>query len=32
MATIFQNVKNVVGMSLRNELRGDKDDPKDWYK
>ncbi|KFK38059.1 hypothetical protein AALP_AA3G064700 [Arabis alpina] len=32
MATIFRNVKNVIGMSLRNELRGNKEDPKDWYK
>jgi len=32
MATIFMNVKNVVGMSLRNELRGYNHTSKDWYK
>ncbi|EFH48029.1 glycosyl hydrolase family 5 protein [Arabidopsis lyrata subsp. lyrata] len=32
MATIFMNVNNVVGMSLRNELRGYNHTAKDWYK
>ncbi|WZZ74025.1 hypothetical protein YC2023_085395 [Brassica napus] len=32
MATMFANVSNVVGMSLRNELRGPKQNIKDWYK
>ncbi|CAH2045418.1 unnamed protein product [Thlaspi arvense] len=33
MASIFANVSsNVVGMSLRNELRGPKQNIKDWYK
>lgn len=31
MATIFMNVNNVVGMSLRNELRGYNHTAKDWY-
>ncbi|VYS58644.1 unnamed protein product [Arabidopsis thaliana] len=33
MASMFANVSsNVVGMSLRNELRGPKQNIKDWYK
>ncbi|XP_006483983.1 glycosyl hydrolase 5 family protein [Citrus sinensis] len=32
MATIFNGVRNVVGMSLRNELRGPKQNVKDWYR
>ncbi|XP_061346990.1 glycosyl hydrolase 5 family protein-like isoform X2 [Gastrolobium bilobum] len=32
MATIFNGVTNVVGMSLRNELRGPKQNLNDWYR
>ncbi|PON74655.1 1,4-alpha-glucan-branching enzyme [Trema orientale] len=32
MATLFKGVRNVVGMSLRNELRGPKQNVDDWYK
>ncbi|PQQ05210.1 uncharacterized protein Pyn_23910 [Prunus yedoensis var. nudiflora] len=32
MATLFKGVANVVGMSLRNELRGPKQNVDDWYK
>ncbi|KAH7515638.1 hypothetical protein FEM48_Zijuj10G0047800 [Ziziphus jujuba var. spinosa] len=32
MATLFNGVTNVVGMSLRNELRGSKQNVKDWYR
>lgn len=32
MATLFRGVGNVVGMSLRNELRGARQNVKDWYK
>ncbi|WJZ80693.1 hypothetical protein VitviT2T_000592 [Vitis vinifera] len=32
MATMFRGVTNVVGMSLRNELRGPKQNVKDWYR
>ncbi|KAF3562960.1 hypothetical protein DY000_02010983 [Brassica cretica] len=33
MASMFSNVSsNVIGMSLRNELRGPKQNVKDWYK
>ncbi|XP_047316407.1 glycosyl hydrolase 5 family protein-like [Impatiens glandulifera] len=32
MATLFSNTSNVVGMSLRNELRGHKQNVNDWYK
>lgn len=32
IATLFNNVSNVVGMSLRNELRGPKQNVNDWYK
>lgn len=32
MATLFNGVTNVVGMSLRNELRGAKQNVNDWYK
>ncbi|XP_021653492.2 glycosyl hydrolase 5 family protein [Hevea brasiliensis] len=32
MATIFNGVPNVVGMSLRNELRGQKQNVNDWYR
>ncbi|KAF5741116.1 hypothetical protein HS088_TW10G00111 [Tripterygium wilfordii] len=32
MATMFNGVSNVVGMSLRNELRGSKQDVNDWYR
>lgn len=32
VATIFMGTTNVVGMSLRNELRGPKQNPKDWYR
>nr|QST87267.1 endoglucanase 5 [Abelmoschus esculentus] len=32
MATLFNGVTNVVGMSLRNELRGPKQNLNDWYK
>ncbi|CAD6260505.1 unnamed protein product [Miscanthus lutarioriparius] len=32
MATMFAGVPNVVGMSLRNELRGARQNANDWYK
>ncbi|XP_020214123.1 glycosyl hydrolase 5 family protein [Cajanus cajan] len=32
MATLFKGVTNVVGMSLRNELRGPKQNLNDWYR
>lgn len=32
MATMFAGVPNVVGMSLRNELRGPRQNVNDWYK
>ncbi|KAK2438462.1 glycosyl hydrolase 5 family protein [Trifolium repens] len=32
MATLFRGVTNVVGMSLRNELRGPKQNVDDWYR
>ncbi|XP_035542653.1 glycosyl hydrolase 5 family protein-like [Juglans regia] len=32
MATIFNGVDNVVGMSLRNELRGPRQNVYDWYR
>ncbi|GAB2214328.1 hypothetical protein Droror1_Dr00018671 [Drosera rotundifolia] len=32
MATLFNNKTNVVGMSLRNELRGPKQNVADWYR
>ncbi|XAR64472.1 Cellulase [Bertholletia excelsa] len=32
MATMFKGSSNVVGMSLRNELRGPKQNVNDWYK
>ncbi|KAK9117367.1 hypothetical protein Sjap_016314 [Stephania japonica] len=32
MATLFNNTQNVVGMSLRNELRGHGQDVTTWYK
>ncbi|TMW88565.1 hypothetical protein EJD97_018388 [Solanum chilense] len=32
VATTFINVTNVVGMSLRNELRGPKQNVNDWYR
>ncbi|KAG6713877.1 hypothetical protein I3842_05G175000 [Carya illinoinensis] len=32
MATIFNGMANVVGMSLRNELRGDRQNVNDWYR
>ncbi|TKY67028.1 Endoglucanase E1 [Spatholobus suberectus] len=32
MATIFKGVTNVVGMSLRNELRGPKQNVNNWYR
>ncbi|RDX61725.1 hypothetical protein CR513_60018, partial [Mucuna pruriens] len=32
MATMFNGVTNVVGMSLRNELRGPKQNVDDWYR
>ncbi|KAF0929420.1 hypothetical protein E2562_021433 [Oryza meyeriana var. granulata] len=32
MATLFAGVPNVVGMSLRNELRGPRQNPHDWYR
>ncbi|CAL5438425.1 unnamed protein product [Camellia sinensis] len=32
MATLFKGTTNVVGMSLRNELRGPKQNVNDWYK
>ncbi|XP_042485936.1 glycosyl hydrolase 5 family protein-like [Macadamia integrifolia] len=31
MATLFNNVPAVVGMSLRNELRGNRQNVNDWY-
>ncbi|KAE9454163.1 hypothetical protein C3L33_13939, partial [Rhododendron williamsianum] len=32
MATMFKDTPNVVGMSLRNELRGNKSNVDDWYR
>jgi hypothetical protein len=32
MATMFNDTPNVVGMSLRNELRGNKSNVNDWYR
>jgi hypothetical protein len=32
MATMFRNTKNVVGMSLRNELRGPHQNVSLWYR
>ncbi|XP_031387460.1 glycosyl hydrolase 5 family protein-like [Punica granatum] len=32
MATLFNGVANVVGMSLRNELRGSRQNTNDWYR
>lgn len=32
MATLFRNSTNVVGMSLRNELRGSRQNVADWYR
>ncbi|EEF47609.1 glycosyl hydrolase 5 family protein [Ricinus communis] len=32
MATLFNGVTNVIGMSLRNELRGQKQNVNDWYR
>ena len=32
MATLFKGDRNVVGMSLRNELRGPSQNEDDWYK
>lgn len=32
MATLFNGVPNVVGMSLRNELRGARQNKNDWYR
>lgn len=32
MATMFSNTSNVVAMSLRNELRGSKQNVTDWYR
>lgn len=32
MASIFKGVSNVVGMSLRNELRGPRQNVEDWYR
>ncbi|GLT86556.1 hypothetical protein SLE2022_046900 [Rubroshorea leprosula] len=32
IATLFNGVPNVIGMSLRNELRGPKQNVNDWYK
>ncbi|GFQ00686.1 endoglucanase e1 [Phtheirospermum japonicum] len=32
VATIFKDTKNVVGMSLRNELRGPRQNVNDWYR
>ncbi|KAK4597849.1 hypothetical protein RGQ29_015389 [Quercus rubra] len=32
MATLFNGVSNVVGMSLRNELRGPRQNVSDWYR
>ncbi|KAM1082690.1 hypothetical protein ACFX19_021601 [Malus domestica] len=31
MATLFRGVRNMVGMSLRNELRGPRQNVEDWY-
>ncbi|XP_074309983.1 glycosyl hydrolase 5 family protein-like [Silene latifolia] len=32
MATLFKDNPNVIGMSLRNELRGPKENADDWYR
>lgn len=32
VATMFNSTKNVVGMSLRNELRGPRQNWNDWYR
>ena len=32
MATLFNGVPNVVGMSLRNELRGARQNVPDWFR
>ncbi|KAG6479990.1 hypothetical protein ZIOFF_063467 [Zingiber officinale] len=32
MATLFRSHKNVIGMSLRNELRGPRENVEDWFK
>ena len=32
MATLFKGVTNVVAMSLRNELRGPRQNANDWFK
>ncbi|CAL5443061.1 unnamed protein product [Camellia sinensis] len=32
MASLFKGTSNVVGMSLRNELRGPKENVNDWYR
>ncbi|KAG6477189.1 hypothetical protein ZIOFF_066441 [Zingiber officinale] len=32
MATLFRSHKNVIGMSLRNELRGPRQNVEDWFK
>lgn len=32
MATLFSGVSNVIGMSLRNELRGPKQNVNDWFR
>ncbi|XP_057950357.1 glycosyl hydrolase 5 family protein-like [Malania oleifera] len=32
MATLFNGTSNVVGMSLRNELRGPRENVNDWYR
>ena len=32
MATLFRNVTNVIGMSLRNEPRGTRDYPDLWFR
>lgn len=32
VATIFNNTKSVVAMSLRNELRGPRQNVNDWYR
>ncbi|KAH7570393.1 hypothetical protein JRO89_XS05G0099900 [Xanthoceras sorbifolium] len=32
MATLFNGVTNVIGMSLRNELRGPRQNVNDWYR
>lgn len=32
VATMFNGTTNVIAMSLRNELRGPKQNPKDWYR